>query len=260
MSPTDLTSFDADTEQCPQLLDSPLRARHNQKRSVTREQAYSFALHVLITLLVVLLWGARRSTREDPGLLPCTRGQTWSPLQDSIEYETSGKTSLDYHKFSRYSGPPSQEQDDAWDELLRPVMIRASRAEMQRAGEKFESMAALADGGGGYLATIAVYHELHCLRRLRNFVFQSRYYPNLTAAEDAYLHSHLDHCIESLRLTVMCHANLALYSFAWIDPTRDRPVATTSAQAVCARWSSVDGWARARMVSPNPAVRPRFEG
>lgn len=41
---------------------------------------------------------------------------------------------------------------------------------------------AFADGTG-YIAEMAVYHELHCIRRLRRHFHLDRYYPNMSDVE-----------------------------------------------------------------------------
>ena len=61
---------------------------------------------------------------------------------------------------SPYVGPPTPEVDDAWGQLMMPMAIRVSEAELI-AGE--QRSVKLPDGG--YLAWLGVYHELHCIVR-----------------------------------------------------------------------------------------------
>ncbi len=64
---------------------------------------------------------------------------------------------------------------------------------------------------------------------------------------------HLGHCIEVLRLSSMCTADLGLYSFFWNSPEATKPQARSNAPRVCANWSQVDDWSRKRMI-PNTNV------
>ena len=45
-----------------------------------------------------------------------------------------------------------------------------------------EESIAFADGSG-YIAEMAVYHELHCIKRIRRHFHLERYYPGMTAEE-----------------------------------------------------------------------------
>ncbi|XXH04605.1 hypothetical protein Hte_011022 [Hypoxylon texense] len=112
-----------------------------------------------------------------------------APVQDFIEYEINEEHSTDHKKHTKYSGFPTPEQNAAWSALMKPIFFNASFDELRRAGESLENLAAVK--GGGYAATIGVYHELHCLRQLRFYLFHKTYYPNMTQAQELYLHGHL---------------------------------------------------------------------
>jgi len=100
-----------------------------------------------------------------------------APVQAYLEYETHHEIAPK-HTASPYSRPPTAESDRAWDELVRcerstypskmvvlmlftATYFNATREELERAGEKFQVMAELVDGG--YMATLGVYHEIHCV-------------------------------------------------------------------------------------------------
>lgn len=56
-------------------------------------------------------------------------------------------------------------------------------------GESVNDSVRLADGG--YLVGFSVYHNIHCLRRLRLLVHSDYYYDDLTEANWKYLRGHL---------------------------------------------------------------------
>ena len=58
-----------------------------------------------------------------------------------------------------FAGAPSPEIDKAWGELLAPMNIRVSKAELE---SNDQNSVALPEGGG-YLAWLGVFHELHCI-------------------------------------------------------------------------------------------------
>lgn len=224
-------------------------------KALTCQRLYMFILHLLLATLVVLVLANTRS--HDNHLID---GRTWSPAQEHIEYEINAEHTTNHSRYSKYSGPPSTEQDKAWDKLMLPVYFNASREELDKAGETFrgEDEAELVDGG--YLVNLGVYHELHCLRQLRFYLFQERYYPSLAENQKEYIRQHLDHCLETLRLTIMCYGNTALYSFYWDEhnPAAERPVTKSNSKSVCIKWSVLEEWAFSRKVPTDPAfLKPR---
>ena len=58
-----------------------------------------------------------------------------------------------------FAGAPSPEIDETWGELLAPMNIRVSKAELDR---NDQTSVALPEGGG-YLAWLGAFHELHCI-------------------------------------------------------------------------------------------------
>ncbi|KAI2614962.1 hypothetical protein GGR54DRAFT_642699 [Hypoxylon sp. NC1633] len=224
--------------------------RRRAVRVITLSRIYVFALHLLAGVMGIMLWNSQRLNLK----LRPTEGRSWSPAHEFVEYEVSGDYGLSHDTYSIYGGPPTIEQDRAWDKLIRPSFFNATREDFEKAGESMYRSPELT--AGGWPATIGVYHELHCLRRLRLYLYRDRYYPNLTEAQEDYLHKHADHCIESLRYTIMCHGNTAMYSFAWDDPPSFKPATKTNAKSVCAKWSSIEDWARTRMIPTNPDKLP----
>ncbi|RYP35057.1 hypothetical protein DL767_003962 [Monosporascus sp. MG133] len=53
------------------------------------------------------------------GPRPLQEDRSWSPVQDYIEYEINQEHATDHNKHSKYSGPPTTEQDAAWGALIK---------------------------------------------------------------------------------------------------------------------------------------------
>ncbi|KAF2828991.1 hypothetical protein CC86DRAFT_403642 [Ophiobolus disseminans] len=149
---------------------------------------------------------------------------------------------------SAYTGWPNDSNNRAWEELIRPVVFNATAEEMILAGEPLDDSVRLP--AGGYLGSLGVYHELHCLRRIRLWLHRDTYYPNATRDDELFMQVHIGHCIEVLRLSAMCTADLGLYSFFWSSSDALKPTARSSAPRKCKRWSQIDDWTRERML-PN---------
>ncbi|KAK3336427.1 hypothetical protein B0T19DRAFT_38557 [Cercophora scortea] len=251
-------SSEANDEECQLLQDGDISVPSSSPTLKSRltggftwSRVYILSLHVFFFVAAGAWWsGVSRGTLTQ---IPPTQGRTWSPVQEFIQYEINGENNLDHNKHSEFSGPPTDEQEDAWGRLMKPVYFRASREELEKGGETWNNSAELIEGG--YLATLGVYHELHCLQQIRLHLYKDRYYPTLTDAEEGVLRVHLDHCLESLRLTIMCHGNTALYSFIWADPKAYNPVSKSASRSVCVKWSSVEEWSSSRMISPVKSLR-----
>ena len=60
-----------------------------------------------------------------------------------------------------YAGEPSQKTDDAWDILLGNMNIRVTTEELAKKSQTSISL----PEGGGHLAWLGLFHELHCIVR-----------------------------------------------------------------------------------------------
>lgn len=77
---------------------------------------------------------------------------------DNLSFQTS-KTVFYNLSQSPFAGPPSPEIDSAWNNLLAPMYMRVSREELRRDDQESVQL----PEGGGYLAWMGAFHELHCL-------------------------------------------------------------------------------------------------
>ncbi|KAI1213248.1 uncharacterized protein F4807DRAFT_449920 [Annulohypoxylon truncatum] len=220
---------------------------HN-RNTLTTQFVYILVLHLIIFILVGVIWGGEYRRAQ----LRILKGATWSPATDYIRYEIIGDHALKQNLPSVYSGPPSAENENAWQDLLTPMYFKATREEMLRGEQPLENGTQLT--GGGYLATLGVYHELHCLRQLRLYLYRDYYYANLTSTQDEYLHKHLDHCLEALRIAIMCHGSTALYTFAWESSNPGRPTTKSNSRSVCVKWTSIKNWSYSREILESDQV------
>ncbi|KAK3391032.1 hypothetical protein B0H63DRAFT_520229 [Podospora didyma] len=88
---------------------------------------------------------------------------------------------------STYAGNPTSLRDAAWSALLQYSNLRFTAEELDSidATRKNEGVE-LPDGG--YLGILTVFHELHCVKHLRRYLYASSYFPPLTLdqIEDLY--------------------------------------------------------------------------
>ncbi|BCS27851.1 oxidase ustYa family protein [Aspergillus puulaauensis] len=120
-----------------------------------------------------------------------------------------------------FQSPPSDEVDAAWHDWLRDHdrLIRVSGGKVKELGLP-EAVELYADPGN-YAYGLGVYHQMHCLSRLRKSFYPDRYYPNATQHE--ILH-HTSHCFDVLRQAILCHGDVSLVywwnqNYTYIDET-----------------------------------------
>lgn len=75
-----------------------------------------------------------------------------------------------------------------------------------------------------YLVGLDVFHQLHCLNYLRKRLLGR----NLTHVQDPLGDKHIPHCLESLRLSLQCSADLSLLPLRWNHHHRTTFILLTS--------------------------------
>ncbi|KAL8765967.1 MAG: hypothetical protein Q9209_007114 [Squamulea sp. 1 TL-2023] len=122
------------------------------------------------------------------------------------------------------------------------MTLKISAAELHLLAE--EDSIAFTDGSG-FIAEMAVYHELHCIKRIRRHFHLEIYYPNMTDEEREKEEVHIDHCLEYWREAAICRGDTALGTFMWKDGL---PYSRVYSDHECVDWDRLDKWARGRMV------------
>ncbi|KAK0621567.1 hypothetical protein B0T17DRAFT_534429 [Bombardia bombarda] len=173
----------------------------------------------------------------------CARPQlVYSPATSAIRYEKK-RLWRDIDGPNPYTGSPRPEFDKAWRDLIAPMTIKVSGEELARFSEGDKTIAF--KDGSGYIAEMAMYHELHCVKRVRKFLYKEHYYPNMTEAEKVREDLHMDHCLEYFRESAMCRGDTTLGTFFWRDGA---PTSRVYTDNECVDFQQLDHWARQRMV------------
>lgn len=97
---------------------------------------------------------------------------------------------------------------------------------------------------------------------MRQWVYRDHYLPNLTEAEYTENKVHIDHCMELLRVTIMCRGDTSLSTFNWLERP-DGLTAVTETRDVayhsCVNYDHLMHWVRDRsldLFDPNLLVPP----
>ncbi|KAF2278034.1 uncharacterized protein EI97DRAFT_432118 [Westerdykella ornata] len=207
---------------------------------------YIFLLHVMILILLFKdVFSALSKAGREPFII--------FPELRSLRHVLKVVHATNHSEYSRFSGPPSASNAAAWEHLLQPLYFNASEAELLAAGSS--PATAVKVKNGGYIAALGAYHEIHCLNRLRYFLYSRHDAENMTREEEDMVTDHLDHCIEVLRISVMCTGDLSLYTFTWPENPKAKFLdAHSTSPRKCVDWDQLESYAWKRKVGLAPTL------
>jgi len=211
--------------------ESPHGLEHQQKpRSQSK---HAIVVHSLIFVLYITL-GTLLLRFFQP---ECHYALTYSPARKAVAEPRVVTFDNPHNATSPFRGEPRDELHDAWSGLLQYHNIRATESDLHKINR---TSLPLNDEAGGYLVTLDVFHQIHCLNQLRQQVYHEHYYPEDWNSPKRMMHA--DHCIDLLRQVLMCRGDLSLLTYSWIDGYQ-RPWPEYSVAHTCHNWDNVMKWA-----------------
>ncbi|KAF7589387.1 hypothetical protein BBP40_004330 [Aspergillus hancockii] len=190
----------------------------------------------------------------EPSSLQCTRQLSpYSPIiQDGIIKYEAKSFKNDVENLSRYRGPPSDGTEEAWKALWETPAIGVPGEKLalldkfKPRGQGWFPAPPTDDheGGEDFAALVEVFHQLHCINTLRLEIHKESYYNHFREWPDGsgpgneivkrthlgtsavattltlfeilqgVLNSLPDHCIELLRITLMCTSDVTPMVFS----------------------------------------------
>ena len=68
------------------------------------------------------------------------------------------------------------------------------------------------------MAQFDVFHQLHCLNSLRKVAYPDYYGFTKSKSKHPFLWAeHLNHCVDILMQTIMCHADTEIFTLQWME-------------------------------------------
>ncbi|PCG89450.1 hypothetical protein PENOC_106480 [Penicillium occitanis (nom. inval.)] len=179
----------------------------------------------------------------------------YSPALEEIEITyrpVQFNGSLDYP--SPFRGYPTSEIDAAWDSITELGLMSVSAQQVIESRQSIDSVRFPPEvGDGGYIASVEVAHQLHCLNFLRKQSYFD-YYKDKSIEytdEPATIRDHLDHCIEMLRQTLMCNADIGIIVHEWVEHY-PRPYPNFNTWHQCRNFDDIMDWIRGRHIPQKP--------
>ncbi|KAF1964142.1 hypothetical protein BU23DRAFT_575930 [Bimuria novae-zelandiae CBS 107.79] len=128
----------------------------------------------------------------------------------------------------------SKEVDARWDSISAPPgevgTIKVQKEYLEQNGLRSVEVA----DGSGYLATVDVFHQLHCL---------------ISPIDNPLWEDHVAHCLDSIRLSLQCNADVSLITWKWIKGYGN-PWPDFRAKHECRNWDDVLDWTKEHRFDP----------
>ncbi|CAF9919936.1 MAG: hypothetical protein GOMPHAMPRED_001932 [Gomphillus americanus] len=147
----------------------------SKQRSSHARLIYHAVIHLLLIASVLYVGTSHFWTSRT------LKPYAYSPAANIVEFFDSDEDPVTHGHRSIYYGEPTTENIAAWDDLVDPTFMAVTKEELVRSGGSPERAVRLADYDGQFVAGTGVYHNLHCLRRLRWWVYQDYFYSNRSA-------------------------------------------------------------------------------
>ncbi|KAJ0365779.1 hypothetical protein COL26b_011911 [Colletotrichum chrysophilum] len=156
-------------------------------------------------------WNQRAPSRItgllQSSLIPLT------PALEAVEYVQMDFNDA-FNSTSIYRGLPTPEREQAWFDLTykHAVEIPPERLAGLNRSEEDHLKHVPEDVGDGYVALLEVFHQLHCLNMIRVYTWwQVGKYDKIPVGlsnDPLKNRIHVDHCLEALRISLMCFADV----------------------------------------------------
>ncbi|KAM0743194.1 hypothetical protein ACQRIT_003371 [Beauveria bassiana] len=224
---------------------------------------WSFKLVTGLLALNAALMGflLYQSSRRGPSN-PIFPQMSYSPAEDILEYEArvfitgfeKGEAT------SVYVQEPSEKVDKAWKDLYDVVGI--SRIPRSSAEKLPNGTYPFTNDPGYYIVSLAVFHQLHCLNKIRQALhpeyYHKKYPPTEFGDKGALGKVHIDHCLESLRQSITCASDVSPIIWKWHED-KGRAMEEAAVPHTCRKFDAVYAWANANkaITSFLPEVRDK---
>ncbi|KAJ0152076.1 hypothetical protein CTA2_262 [Colletotrichum tanaceti] len=222
---------------------------------------WPFIAHAVLLTTSVTLFAAslcvRYGNHQNDDTVHTKKYSSYSPAAGIVKYHTERYNLTPIMDWSPFVGAGYQ-VDRAWDHITNNVgdqMI--SHAELTRLGldPKSIKITNAVTGEEGYRVGLEVFHQLHCLNLLRMSTFPEYYSDpevggDVATTDPKALRGHVDHCLEALRLNLMCQADIGVFTFkTYPDLPLEGHWPDFSTLHTCRNFDDIRNWALTHSVT-----------
>ncbi|KAF3012253.1 hypothetical protein E8E14_011334 [Neopestalotiopsis sp. 37M] len=264
-SSTDLEELDWDTQNLLHHERSAKQHKNQKKRNWVLLAVNIFVL--LLNIGILLMMSVPKSdTVVEISELPRLPHADWIAPAVQWELETYDDK---FAIHGRFRGKPRPELEDAWAEYVRNYTLRIPKPGWVNATSN-AVLTEFQDDRGGIMGTFSFIHNIHCLRELTRIWKTIRqwmlpeYYPETREmykpTPENPIPRHIDHCIDILRQSELCHADMSLLVFEWHEDN-PHPVNLHHSPHVCANTDRVNKFLEENTVPPiGPILKHPWTG
>ncbi|KAK0509232.1 hypothetical protein JMJ35_008603 [Cladonia borealis] len=192
----------------------------------------------------------------------------YSPAQMAVEYKVvKFKSGFGSH-VTEYQGLPSDELDQRWWDLygckpysfsgtsphvFRLIAVKIvghSRITKEEATQMVNSTVPIPGDSHHYIVELNVFHQLHCLDTIRKGLYPDHYpsiRPGPNGEDEVFGREHLDHCVDSIRQSLMCSADISPITWTWSEKQQGAK-AQAEVLHTCRDYGRLRDWALGRQL------------
>ncbi|KAJ7696318.1 hypothetical protein B0H17DRAFT_929641, partial [Mycena rosella] len=169
-----------------------------------------------------------------------------APALEAVEHEVQV-----YHvgfpsDLSPFQIPPSPALDQMWSELYNYGISRIPKEEAARLPNKTHP---IPNDDGYYIAELDVFHNLHCLNKVR-MALDPDYYPDWRIstthnyiASQTNATEHVSHCVDWIRQSLMCNGDTSVIVWQWQD-SKNTTMVKGNVAHTCRKFDKLQDWAK----------------
>ncbi|KAF9693206.1 hypothetical protein EKO04_008734 [Ascochyta lentis] len=251
------TSSNDDYENAAFLNSSYLKESDTTRR---RNYVYLTLFNLFIfTLSMLSLICAVMSQKDSSGHSAAKlmdQFDIFSPAMHEVEYSHVKYSLPKPLNASKYVGT-TEDVEKAWMDIAYLPDQMVSKSDFPKLNKPDDAMQVTDPNTGetGYRVGVEVFHQLHCLNLLRMSTYPDHYKSiswSDTNDTPEKVREHLDHCIEILRINLMCLSDVNVFTF---HPTSEPGKQGMGgywpdyeSEHVCRNFDHIKDWARANAV------------
>ncbi|KAJ6782551.1 hypothetical protein PWT90_01379 [Aphanocladium album] len=224
----------------------------------TRNDWIFVAANAGLFLVTVLFW--LLGSRSVPSELVCAKvASSYSPILSSLKFREENFQN-EFTRESVYRGPPSQKLEQAWDDLWHHQGVGISReglVALNKTHDKYLQTHRSTAAKPEYYALVEMFHQLQCLNTIRQATWPIDMYDKSWGEDlqplnvsDSQGRAHVNHCIETLRLSLMCFGDVTPMLLLTQDGTLNTSMADFNVHHKCRSYEQIRDYVDAAGVNP----------
>ncbi|KAK2742539.1 hypothetical protein FQN55_007825 [Onygenales sp. PD_40] len=172
------------------------------------------SLNIFLTIVLIAAWAVSAASKQQ--CMPQGQGlePPYSPLLEDDVVRYVNKVFKPEKIFQSETTP---EVEAAWLKTLGSTdgVIQLPRSKASRLKESIESFVEKDQ----FIYGVGMFHQLHCLNRIRKSFYADKFYPNETKGDIDF---HKNHCLDLLRQSILCAGDVSMVywwnrSYTYLD-------------------------------------------